>query len=518
MKKQAIYDKENVKLQEKKKFLVNKEKKLQKAIATNRLATSEAAGLIDKHQSDLERLSAEVAAMEARLQADEEELERVRNDLKGKTQIFSDQITQKQKQLEPWNEKINQKQSAIAVTQSELDILHQKRKATQKSMEEFQAKIELIQESRKAKELEHKECRAEKIRVGKEVQRTEAQLDKVSQQELNIRNILSGARQKADESRASLAASQNQGNVLTGLMRLKESGRIDGFHNRLGNLGTIDAKYDVAISTACPALDNLVVESVEVGQQCIEYLRKNNLGRANFICLDRLQRRDMSPIQTPEDVPRLFDLIKPRDPKFALAFYNNLYDTLVARDLAQANRIAYGARRWRVVTLDGQLIDTSGTMSGGGTRVIRGKMSSKQVAETTREAVTKLEAERDAQEKNFQACLDEKRAMQEKLRELKERIPELDVTMSKIELEVQSGEKQIADAEKRIEELRYAFFTHFFETNAYPELWILIPGIVVNTRSLPRIRIALQPLRSKSKPWRTSSQNLDLKPPASKKR
>lgn len=453
VKEQAKYDKENVKLQEKKKFLASKQKKLQKAITTNRLATSEAVGLIDKYQSDLERLSAEVAAMETRLQADEEELERVRNDLKGKTQVFSDQITQKQKQLEPWNEKINQKQSTIAVTQSELDILHQKRNAAQKSMEEFQAKIELIRESRKAKELEHKECRAEKIRLEKEVQKTEAQLDKISQQEANLRNILSGARQKADEARASLVASQNQGNVLAGLMRLKESGRVDGFHSRLGNLGTIDAKYDVAISTACPALDNLVVESVEVGQQCIEYLRKNNLGRANFICLDRLQRRDMSPIQTPEDVPRLFDLIKPRDPKFAPAFYNNLYDTLVAKDLTQANRIAYGARRWRVVTLDGQLIDTSGTMSGGGTRVIRGKMSSKQVAETTREVVTKLEADRDAQEKNFQACLDEKRALQQKLKELKERIPELDVTMSKIELEVQSGEKQIADAEKRIQEL-----------------------------------------------------------------
>jgi structural maintenance of chromosome 4 len=80
------------------------------------------------------------------------------------------------------------------------------------------------------------------------------------------------------------------------------------------------SKYDVAISTACPSLENLVVDSVEVGQQCIDYLRKNNLGRANIILLDRLARRDLSAIDTPENVPRLFDLVKPKMTSFDLRF------------------------------------------------------------------------------------------------------------------------------------------------------------------------------------------------------
>ncbi|CAJ0883347.1 6158_t:CDS:1, partial [Entrophospora sp. SA101] len=76
----------------------------------------------------------------------------------------------------------------------------------------------------------------------------------------------------------------------------------------------------------------------------------------------------MNPIQTPENVPRLFDLIRPKDQKFAPAFYSVLRDTLVAENLQQANRIAYGKYRWSVVTLDGKLIDKSGTMSGGGNK------------------------------------------------------------------------------------------------------------------------------------------------------
>ena len=54
----------------------------------------------------------------------------------------------------------------------------------------------------------------------------------------------------------------------------------------MGNLGVIDDKYDVAITTAYPALDNIVVDSVEVGQTCVDYLRSNDIGRAMFTILD----------------------------------------------------------------------------------------------------------------------------------------------------------------------------------------------------------------------------------------
>lgn len=311
----------------------------------------------------------------------------------------------------------------------------------------------MIKEAGRTKEAELKECQKERKVAEKEANKIEAELEKMNQKEPQLRSTLSGARQKADEAKASLAASQSQGNVLSGLMRLKETGRIEGFHGRLGNLGTIDVKYDVAISTACPQLDNMVVDTVEAGQQCIDYLRKNSLGRANFICLDRLSSRDLAPIQTPESAPRLFDLVKPKSDTFAPAFYSVLQNTLVAKDLVQANRIAYGARRWRVVTLDGQLIDKSGTMTGGGTTVSKGRMSSKLVADTSKEIVAKLERERDTHEASYSEFQSQQRQLETDLRERRERIPELDITMSKIALEIESATKHLADAERRMREL-----------------------------------------------------------------
>ena len=456
IKEMAKFDKEHVKYEEKKKFLTNKQAKLEKALQSSRLSGSEANSLAQKHSDDIERNTKEIALLEKSMHEEEKELATIRDALKGKTQTFSDQIAAKQKSLEPWKEKINEKQSAMAVAQSELEILRERASAGAVAVEEAQAKINSLEESREMKESETKEMKAQKLQVEKEVGKVQSELTKIMQREPEIRSQLSGARQKADEARASLSSTQSQGNVLNGLMRLKESGRIEGFHGRLGNLGTIDQKYDVAISTACASLENLVVDSVEVGQQCIDYLRKNNLGRANIILLDRLAKRDLSAIETPEGVPRLFDLVKPKNEVFRPAFFSVLQNTLVAKDLEQTNRIAYGARRWRVVTLDGQLIDVSGTMSGGGTRVARGGMSSKLIAETSKEQVSKLEVDRDQLEQDLLKHQDKQRELETCLKELNDKIPQLETAIQKTGLEFESLKRNLADAQRRVTELKAA--------------------------------------------------------------
>lgn len=453
VKEVSKFEQERVKFDEKRKFLTDKQTKLEKTITNAENSAEEADETIEQCTQEIATRAEEVVNLEQRVQEEEAKLATIRESLKGKTQVFSDQIAAKQKALEPWQEKINQKQSAIAVAESEMAILIEKANAGAIALDELKAKITSIQDGRTAKLAELEGCQAEKTKLEQEAKEVEAEIDNFAKMEPHVREKVSRARQKADEARSSLSQTQNRGNVLTALMRMKESGRIDGFHGRLGNLGAIDEKYDVAISTACGALDNFVTDTVEAGQQCIEYLRKTNLGRGNFICLDKLRVRDVQPIQTPEGAPRLFDLVKAKDDKFRPAFYHALQDTLVAKDLAQANRIAYGARRWRVVTLDGELIDKSGTMSGGGKTVKRGLMSSKLVAETTQEQVAKLEGDRDTLEKRFQDFLDQQREHESRLRYLQDQIPSLGTKMQKIQLEVQSAEKNIADAQRRIKEL-----------------------------------------------------------------
>lgn len=153
-----------------------------------------------------------------------------------------------------------------------------------------------------------------------------------------------------------------------------------GIFGRLGDLGAIDKKYDVAISTAAGgSLDTLIVDNVDTAKKCIDYLKRNDVGRINVLAHDmslRWQSQVSQKFKAPENAPRLIDLISVEDESMKTAFYQYVRDTLVAENLEQAKRIAFGAKRYRVVTLNGEVIETSGAMAGGGREKLCGKMGS----------------------------------------------------------------------------------------------------------------------------------------------
>lgn len=153
-----------------------------------------------------------------------------------------------------------------------------------------------------------------------------------------------------------------------------------GILGRLGDLATIEAKYDVAVSTACGYLNHIVVQTTAGAQLCLEFLRKHNLGRANFVPLDKMKKgaHDRA-VTTPEGAPRLMDLIQPLQSQnhagVMAALFLAVSNTLVAEDLETASRWAFDSdKRWRVVTTDGKLLEMTGTMSGGGKEVKKGGM------------------------------------------------------------------------------------------------------------------------------------------------
>lgn len=187
-------------------------------------------------------------------------------------------------------------------------------------------------------------------------------------------------RQQCEEARAAAGAAPRP--VAAVLKAAEGRGELAsaGVRGRLGDLGCLPPEYDVAVSTACgDMLDHVVVQTGAGGQRCIDFLRARGVGRASFIVLDELgQWRDKAAASRREpmyDAPRLIDLIQPESDEYAPAFYMAVRDTLVAKDLDSAVAVAYvGGKRRRVVTRNGQLIDSSGTMSGGGGKPRSGKM------------------------------------------------------------------------------------------------------------------------------------------------
>ncbi|KAJ7680246.1 RecF/RecN/SMC [Mycena polygramma] len=455
VKELAHHEKQEVELKEKKKHVSTKAKKLKKSLADDQSAHTKAQRTTEDSVEKIEKERGKVETFEASLVQEEKVLEGIRDSLKDKTQVFHDQIEAKQKDLQPWTTKINAKKAEVDVATSERDALAKKAKAAQDATEEASSALQQLQADQETKLAQQENYRSEKKKLQAAIANVEQKLNDARQEVQGCKTKASSSRQKAAEARNSVAEKTSQNKVVDGLTRYKNTGRITGFYGRLGSLGTIPDKYDVAISTACPGLHHMVVDKVEQAQSCIEHLRDQNLGRATFTVLEKLRSDGMEKIATPENVPRLFDLVQPKEERFAKAFYKALTNTLVATDMEQANRIAFGAKRWRVVTLAGQLIETTGAMSGGGNQPARGAMSSKFAPEAVRpEVLRSLEQESSEAEKRLDEATKEMHTAEIELDRLKRAIPETETAFQKLGLDIENGKRRVSEAEKRISDLK----------------------------------------------------------------
>ncbi|KAJ7188350.1 RecF/RecN/SMC [Mycena filopes] len=451
----AHHEKQEVEYKERKKGASTRAKKIRKSLTEDKNAQTKALHTIEDSGEKIDKEKAKVESYEASLVKEEKILEGIRDSLKDKTQVFHDQIEAKQKDLQPWTTKINAKKSEVDVAKSEREALAKKAKGVQDAAEDASNRLEQLQTEQKDKLAQQENYRSEKKAQQSAIADVEKKLGDAQRQVAECRTKASSARQKASEARNSLAENKSQNKVVDGLTRFKNAGRCPGFHGRLGNLGTIPDKYDVAISTACSGLHHMVVDRVEQAQSCIEHLRDQNLGRATFSVLEKLRSDGMGKITTPENVPRLFDLVQPKEEQFAKAFYKALGNTIVANDMEQANRIAFGAKRWRVVTLAGQLIETTGAMSGGGSQPARGAMSSKFAPEAVPpEVLRALEQDSAEAERRLEQATREAQASETELDRLRRAVPETETAFQKLGLDIDNGKRRISDAEKRIADLK----------------------------------------------------------------
>ena len=135
------------------------------------------------------------------------------------------------------------------------------------------------------------------------------------------------------------------------------------------------------------------------------------------------------------------------------AFYYSVRETLVANDLEQGTRIAYGQHRQRVVTLQGQIIETSGTMSGGG-QPQRGRMGSKLINESeshhTIESLKRLQDGVKEFENELRTLINRKLELEPEVYDLQTKLEEAKQNLIKWRAEVNSLKEQIQNL-KQIE-------------------------------------------------------------------
>ncbi|KAK9505959.1 hypothetical protein O3M35_009914 [Rhynocoris fuscipes] len=294
--------------------------------------------------------------------------------LQRETEGLQENLNQLNDKLIGLNKIKNEANAKFDVAKTELDVYQNKEAKEKTKLEKLKSTLVDVKNRLKEEQNKLSEASANLPGAQQQLSKSEAELAQIRHSEFEIRQKINDLMAKCQEKRHSLQDTRSRGRVLDYMMKQKE---VTGIFGRLGDLGGIDAKYDCAISTACGFLDHIVTDTLKTAGKCIDILKKTGIGRASFIGLkeqEKLREQYNKPIKTPENIPRLFDLIKINDERVKPAFYFALRDTLVANDLEQAKRCAYGAVRYRVVTLTGEIIETSGTMSGGGRERRTGRM------------------------------------------------------------------------------------------------------------------------------------------------
>ena len=135
----------------------------------------------------------------------------------------------------------------------------------------------------------------------------------------------------------------------------------------LRELVVVEAAYAQVVQTLLPHLDYFIVETVKQAKEVAEYLKKKQIGRMTFLIKQLISPavKDIAIVQqAPNQTKLMLELIgcSNKDTKNILIWV--LGNTLVANSLETAMKVAYyDQKRFRVITTNGQFIDSSGTIT-----------------------------------------------------------------------------------------------------------------------------------------------------------
>ena len=138
----------------------------------------------------------------------------------------------------------------------------------------------------------------------------------------------------------------------------------------LGEVFTVEKDYETAIEIALGAgISNVITENERVAKDLINYLKKNNIGRATFLPLDNIRGNKLSldsRITSMEGFIGIASDIIKYDDKYTKAINNVLGRTIVCSDMDSALRLSRNSNNsYRIVTLSGELISPGGALTGG---------------------------------------------------------------------------------------------------------------------------------------------------------
>lgn len=330
-----------------------------------------------KFQEECEQLQEEKREKEAILAKANEQLGNL------ETQLVRYQKSAKE-QLEDYRAEYVDLMQQQANLRNELKHLEREyQQETQKNQKDMQRYEQLMQEKTKLAEKQEEaaqqlettavktsELREKYMSMKQQMDEKKAQLNQREKQMFDAMGILQQARAR----RKSLQELQeNYAGFYQGVRSiLQRKDQFPGIKGAVAELIHVPKEYALGIETALgSASQHVVVADEKTARDCITHLKKNRLGRATFLPLSTIK-----PKQFPEGMKRSIENhpgfvgiaseLVSYDQEVSTIIQNILGITILAKDLPSANQLAKAVQyKYRVVSLEGDVMNPGGAMTGG---------------------------------------------------------------------------------------------------------------------------------------------------------
>jgi structural maintenance of chromosome 4 len=375
------YERSDIKQKEERKHTKQKAKAAEEKAASEENRAVELEQESERLQQDVPKLEQERSELEQQLEEEQCKLDQLVANTQDESAHFGNQLNEVMKQLEPWEVAISEAQARVESLQSERRMIVDRMQENDRLLNNAREGKSSAEERVKGIKGEMKEAEQNVNSQRQAEQEAQSRQRKAEEEVEWLRSKSSELQGQVEQAKTAMQEEQSKSAAVRAINDAKRRKNIKGVHGRLGDLGVIESKYDVAVSTAAGAqLDYIVVDDAESAQQCVQLLRDRNLGVATMLILEKQQHLEEEVAKQespPENTVRLYDLVKCSDEKLHKAFFYALGNTVVTQDIESASNVAYHStnkRFKRVVTLDGKLFESTGTMSGGGSQPRGGKM------------------------------------------------------------------------------------------------------------------------------------------------
>ena len=407
------------------------------------------------------------------------ELEEKENKLQELTSKLSKEeveIEEKKKQVEKNTEAKYENREAINTLEVNNENLNKRSKTVKNEIQETISKLDEkrmlksdLLKTFNEKESKRNECqkRLEDIKVKRE----EANA-KITEFENKINNLTQEYRIKDSKQKFLQEMEKEKEGYSRAVKSVLTQCEVDSNLNKgvrgvLASLITVPEEYQLAVETVLgQTLQNIVTETEEDAKKLIEYLRKNNLGRASFLPITSVKGKNLDKLITngTQGVIGVASKLIKTDKKYEEIVSNLLGKTVIVNDMDTAIVIAKQNKySFRIVTLKGDIINPSGAISGGSTT----QKTNSIIGRTAQ--IKQLEKEIEKIQKEIEKITKEKEDYENSIESLLEEITSIEASSRETEIEYATEEQRLESIEETISSLETKLDKLKTETNEIVE-------------------------------------------------